>query len=64
MNRSAESFIIDDQEAGLFRVNRRAFTDLSHSQPALIPSTAVAFLVKSASALRTGARNCHRLACA
>jgi p-cumate 2,3-dioxygenase alpha subunit len=27
MNRSAESFIIDDQEAGLFRVNRRAFTD-------------------------------------
>ena len=27
MNRSLRSFIIDDQDAGLFRVNRRAFTD-------------------------------------
>src|SRR5260370_38451859 len=27
MAKSAESFIIDDQEAGLFRVNRRVFTD-------------------------------------
>jgi hypothetical protein len=26
MNRAAESFIIDDQEAGLYRVNRRAFS--------------------------------------
>jgi p-cumate 2,3-dioxygenase subunit alpha len=27
MDKSAESYIIDDREAGLFRVNRRAFTD-------------------------------------
>ena len=27
MDKSAESFIIDDQDAGLFRVNRRVFTD-------------------------------------
>src|SRR6266851_7333106 len=27
MDKSAESFIIDDQDAGLFRVDRRAFTD-------------------------------------
>ena len=27
MDKSAESYIIDDQDAGLFRVNRRAFTD-------------------------------------
>lgn len=27
MNESGESYIVDDQKAGLFRVNRRAFTD-------------------------------------
>ncbi len=27
MDKSAESYVIDDQDAGLFRVNRRAFTD-------------------------------------
>ena len=27
MNKSTEGYIIDDQEAGLFRVNRRVFTD-------------------------------------
>jgi len=27
MDKSSESYILDDQEAGLFRVNRRAFTD-------------------------------------
>ena len=27
MNRASEDYIIDDQKAGLFRVNRRAFTD-------------------------------------
>jgi p-cumate 2,3-dioxygenase subunit alpha len=27
MDKSAEVFVIDDQEAGIFRVNRRAFTD-------------------------------------
>jgi p-cumate 2,3-dioxygenase alpha subunit len=27
MDKSAEAYIMDDQEAGLFRVNRRAFTD-------------------------------------
>ena len=27
MEKSAESYIMDDQDAGLFRVSRRAFTD-------------------------------------
>jgi len=27
VEKSAESYVIDDQDAGLFRVNRRAFTD-------------------------------------
>jgi len=27
VEKSAESYVIDDQQAGLFRVNRRAFTD-------------------------------------
>ena len=27
MDKSAESYVMDDQDAGLFRVNRRAFTD-------------------------------------
>ena len=27
MDKAAESYVIDDQDAGLFRVNRRAFTD-------------------------------------
>src|SRR5258708_40060188 len=27
MDKSGESYIVDDQDAGLFRVNRRAFTD-------------------------------------